>query len=181
MVYSPWGREESDTAERLHFPSGKVMSYQRCPGSDSNPGSHLRCSSAQGLLRPQAGNKLGDSGRGAATSLELEGRLGLATGPHAALSFNPRPAPCRKVLTSLHLPDHTAASSRAPPCSPHTVGPARPIRLTPSGNTSFESSNRRTSGSRGRGLGAGRLEHVGRGGLEVLGRQSRGGWGDGTR
>ena len=70
--------------------------------------------------------------------------------------------------TSLHLPDHRAASSRAPPCSPNAVGPARPIRLTPTGNTYFEPSNRRPSGARGRGLGAARLEHVDRGGLEVL-------------
>ena len=174
MVYSPWGREESDTTERLHFHSGKVMSYQRCPGSDSNPGSHLRCSSAQGLLRPQAGNKLGDSGRGAATSLELERRLGPATGPHAALFLNTSPVPCRRARTSLHLPNHRAASSRAPPCSPNAVGPARPIRLTPSGNTYFEPSNRRPSGEHGRGLGAVRLEHVDRGGLEVLDGLPRG-------
>ena len=60
-------------------------------------------------------------------------RLSPTTGPHAALALDP----CRRVLTFLHLPDHRAASSRAPPCLPHAVGPARPITLTPSGNTSF--------------------------------------------
>lgn len=47
------------------------------------------------------------------------------------------------LSSTCHLPGRRVASSLAPPCWPYAVNHAQPMRLTPSGHTSLESSNRR--------------------------------------
>lgn len=151
----------------------------RCPGSGSDPGSHLRFSSGRGRTRPRA---CGTSGLLAPDQREVgSGVRGPAL--HAARSHAPTPVLLRGP-SFYHPPGRKAASSSVPPCSPHVFAHAQPITLTPSGHTSSELSNRRASGARGRGLGARLLgERVGWAGLpgcavpELGGRGSWPAWG----
>lgn len=117
-----------------------------CPGCGSDPGPHLQFSSGQGRTRPRLCDTSGlppsdqreaGSGRRSPSPPQGSTRLVFTPTPLCPVSGS------HFLPPACHLPGRRVASSLAPPCSPHAVDHAQPMRLTSSGHTSPDSSNRR--------------------------------------